>query len=120
MPIIGKPYGSQLSTNALLKVVFSILCYNGTVKYAIKKYICMHISVKNDSVKTVSFMNNPSGRLMKCFLRDLYMVTFMNISFLLLVYFSIHNFSFLIGYIYNYTKLFFCTIFVFKIFSEFY
>lgn len=35
------------------------------------------IVVKQEDKEQIKMMNTPAGRLMKCFLRDLYMVTFL-------------------------------------------
>lgn len=38
------------------------------------KMFCFFNLVKDEDKKIVPMMNTPAGRLMKCFLRDLYMV----------------------------------------------
>lgn len=70
MTKIGSLYGSQHSINASMKVKFNVII---NIFKLLWNYVCL---VKDENKKTMPMMNTPAGRLMKCFLRDLYMVKF--------------------------------------------
>lgn len=47
------------------------------------------ILVKEEDKKQIAIMNTPAGRLMKCFLRDMYMVNWLFINLPILEWYNV-------------------------------